>query len=96
MSNENTYEWDADKAEINKANHGVEFEAVKGFEWETALIAEDTRHDYGETRQIALGLIGPRVHVCVFTVRKAAYRIISLRKANRRETKMFTRMYIGD
>lgn len=92
MMNTRTYEWNADKAETNKANHGVAFEAIEGFDWETALIADDNRRDYGETRQIALGLIGQRVHVCVFTVRVTVYRIISLRKANRRETKMF----IGD
>lgn len=89
MTIKHTYDWDAEKAEINQAQHGVAFEAVFSFDWSTALIADDNRREYGERRQIALGLIGLRVHVCVFTDRLAVRRIISLRKANRRETKMF-------
>ena len=81
-----TYEWDEAKREANLANHGVDFPAIKGFDWSNALIAPDNRRDYGEPRQIALGLIGERVHVCVYTDRATARRIISLRKANRRET----------
>jgi len=38
-----------------------------------------------EERFIALGLIGERLHSLVFTVRGNAVRVISLRKANRRE-----------
>jgi uncharacterized protein len=45
----------------------------------------DTRPDYGEPRFIALGLIGNRPHVMVFTPRGDMVRIISLRKANARE-----------
>ena len=86
---DDTYEWNSTKAEANFADHGVAFERVKSFNWDTALFLDDTRHDYGEPRQIALGLIGPRVHVCVFTERGNARRIISLRKANRREVSFY-------
>lgn len=90
MEHTGTYDWDETKAAANLANHGVEFSAITGFDWATALIADDTRFDYNERRQIALGLIGTRVHVCVFTDRADTCRIISLRKANRRETRQFT------
>lgn len=80
------YGWNATKRAENIARHGVDFTAIIGFEWDTALVAADTRRDYGEERFIALGLIGDRVHVCVFTDRDRTRRIISLRKANRRET----------
>lgn len=80
------YDWDEAKRAANFARHGVDFTAIAGFEWTTALIAADTRRDYGESRFIALGLIGDRVHVCVYTDRGRTRRIISLRKANRRET----------
>ncbi len=45
----------------------------------------DDRVSYGEERFIAKGDIAGRLHVCVHTLRGATYRIISLRKANRRE-----------
>lgn len=89
MDHSATYIWDDIKAAANLANHGVEFAAITGFDWTTALIADDIRFDYSERRQIALGLIGTRVHVCVFTDRATTRRIISLRKANRRETRTF-------
>jgi hypothetical protein len=49
----------------------------------------DTRRDYGETRYIALGHIGDRVHSLVFTPRGDALHVISLRKANRREVRRY-------
>lgn len=46
----------------------------------------DTRADYGEVRRIAYGMAHGRIHVCVYTRRNETYRIISVRKANDRET----------
>jgi hypothetical protein len=80
-----TCEWDAAKAEQNLAKHGVPFEHVARFDWGTAIEAEDTRYDYGETRIQALGMIDGRYHVLVYALRGDRIRVISLRKANRRE-----------
>lgn len=79
------YEWDAAKATQNMGKHGVPFETVTGFDWRTAIEAEDTRYDYGETRMQALGKIDGRYHVLVYAWRGDRIRVISLRKANRRE-----------
>jgi uncharacterized DUF497 family protein len=79
------YDWDDDKAQANLAKHGVPFAAVAGFDWQTAIEAEDTRYDYGETRFQALGKIAGRYHVLVYAWRGTRIRVISLRKANRRE-----------
>ena len=51
--------WDDDKRAANLAKHGVDFAAVEGFGWETALTAVDDRRDYGEDRFITIGYIGP-------------------------------------
>ena len=49
---------------------------------------EDTRRDYGERRVKAFGSIGGRLHVCIYTVRgDGVRRIVSLRKANRKEVR---------
>lgn len=79
------YEWDAAKAEQNLAKHGVPFDLVERFDWRNAIEAEDTRYDYGETRMQALGTIDGRYHVLVYAWRGERIRVISLRKANRRE-----------
>ena len=83
------YEWNDAKAASNEAQHGVSFEAVYAFQWDTALDAEDTRRDYGEERRRALGYVDDRLHVLVYTRRDGAVRVISLRKANAREEERY-------
>ena len=46
---------------------------------------EDLRAEYGERRFIAYGFIEERLFVCVYVWRGGRRRILSLRKANRRE-----------
>ncbi|WP_258195689.1 BrnT family toxin [Nitrosomonas ureae] len=53
--------------------------------WDAALIWQDTRHDYGENRMVALAPIDERLFCVVYVDREDERRIISLRKANRRE-----------
>jgi uncharacterized protein len=83
------FEWDERKRETNLAKHGVDFLAAEGFEWETARVVLDARRDYGEARRLAYGLIGGRLHAMVFTSRGERVRVISLRKANRREIEAY-------
>ena len=77
------YEWDEDKRRGNLAKHGVDFHRMDAFEWDTAVIDPDKDHD--EHRWTAAGFIGPELHVVVFTERGDNIRVISLRKATRRE-----------
>ena len=79
--------WDLDesKRQANLAKHGVDFANVAYFDLSTAVIEPDIRKDYGELRQNALGLIGPRVYHLTFTIRGNVIRVISLRKAKTKE-----------
>ncbi|KDD18375.1 BrnT family toxin [Bordetella bronchiseptica] len=77
--------YDPAKNDKNIADRGLSFELVRGFEWASALVVEDARQAYAETRYQALGKIDGRLHMVVFTVRGESLRIISLRKANARE-----------
>ena len=79
------YEWDEAKRAANLAKHGVDFAAVRSFEWDTALRFPDRRKDYGEARWLLLGMICRRLHLLVFTEREDRVRVISLRKANQKE-----------
>ncbi len=79
------YGWNPAKRASNIAKHGVDFAAVEGFEWETATVAADTRQHYGEVRLGAVGVIGTRVNVLLFTLRRPVVWVISLRKANMKE-----------
>jgi len=83
------YAFDPTKLAANVAKHGVWFSAADEFEWESALVVVDSRKSYGEPRLRALGLIGERVHAMVFSLRDTSVRIISLRRANKREVRMY-------
>ena len=81
--------FDPAKNERNIASRGISFEVAEQFEWDTALIVEDLRKEYGERRFRALGLIAGRLHAMVFAPRGGTVHVISLRKANRREMRRY-------
>ena len=74
------YEWDGHKRRENLQKHRVDFAAVNDFEWETAVIEFDDRHD--EPRWVAIGYIGFRLFTVVYTNRGDMTRIISVRRSN--------------
>lgn len=79
--------FDPQKNERNLRERGLSFEMVANFDFATALYQLDTRKDYGEIRTRAIGYIGDTLYALVFTRRGGALRVISLRKASRRERK---------
>ena len=82
-------EYDPTKNQQNIKDRGLNFDLSINFDWDTAIVLEDTRKDYGETRYSAIGFIESRLYVLVFTPRNEAIRVISLRKANDREVKRY-------
>jgi uncharacterized DUF497 family protein len=81
--------FDPAKNARNIAERGLSFERVADLEWDTALVAEDTRRDYGETRLRVFALLDGRLHIAVVTPREDELRVISLRKANRKEERLY-------
>jgi len=79
------FEWDEAKRQANLVKHGVDFAVMDQFDWLTADVWTDDRHDYGEVRKVALGRIGGRLVYAAYTERGSVKRLISLRKANERE-----------
>jgi uncharacterized DUF497 family protein len=80
------FEWDEAKREANIAKHGIDFRDVPEMFTSLMLVGTDSRKDYGETRKIGFGFICGRLIVVAFTERNPdVIRIISARKANRRE-----------
>jgi uncharacterized DUF497 family protein len=81
--------FDPAKDSANLAKHGVPLALAELLEWECALIWKDERKDYGEDRKNALAPMGSRLYSVAFVDRRNTRRIISLRKANRREVKRY-------
>ena len=81
--------FDPAKDVANSAKHGVSLALAAEMEWVTAVIWPDTRRAYGEARFSGIGYIGHRLFCVTFVDRAASRRVISLRKANRREVKRY-------
>jgi len=81
--------YDPIKNARNVAERGLPFELVAEIEWETVALEDDTRRDYRERRVRVLGMIGERLHAAVITYRDDAVHVISFRKANRKEVRLY-------
>jgi uncharacterized protein len=85
------FEWDARKAALNHAKHGVSFEeAATVFGDPDALDGPDLGHSDKEPRFLRLGrAVTGRVLIVAYTVRRRddgeSIRIISARRASRKE-----------
>ncbi|MDD2777209.1 MAG: BrnT family toxin [Gallionella sp.] len=81
--------FDPEKDIKNSEKHGVSLAAASRFEWDNAVTWPDQRREYGEQRIVGLGYIGDRLFSVVFVDRDENRRIISLRKANKREESIY-------
>ncbi len=83
------FEWNQKKNQINYEKHGLSFEDAELIFASKTVSFKDDREDYGEERFITLGKLKNRVIVVVHTQRDLVTRIISMRKANEREKKIY-------
>ena len=82
------FEWDEAKSSQCFEDRGFDFAFVaRAFLDPDRVIRADQRYAYGEERWQMLGQVRGRLFHVVFTMRGAAVRIISARKANLREVK---------
>ncbi len=85
------FDWDKNKAKSNFSKHGITFEeAVTVFADPYLLFTEDVKHSEGEIREWAMGEAeNGLIIVVIFTMRNEFLRIISARKATKREVKKY-------
>ena len=86
------FEWNKNKAETNKKKHGVSFsEATAVFGDPLELTIEDSVHSSGEYRFLSIGRSSTgNILVVSYTEREQnLIRIISARKATKRELKYY-------
>ena len=81
--------WDEAKRRRNLKIHGFDFEGCEAI-WDNFTITrEDIRRAYGENRLVVFGLLEGEVVVMVYTERPAGPHIISLRRAEKYETRYY-------
>ncbi len=85
------FEWDPDKAKKNMKVHGVSFdEASTSFKDALSLTIYDPLHSEDEDRMVLIGnSFKNRVLIIVHTERGDKIRIISARKATKKERKQY-------
>lgn len=77
--------WDEGKRQANLAKHGVDFALLGDVDLAAMDIDQDLRRNYGEARFTFLFERDGRLHHVTFTSRNGRFRLISFRKANKRE-----------
>ncbi|MEY2632865.1 MAG: hypothetical protein RIR00_1519 [Pseudomonadota bacterium] len=82
-------EFDPVKDAANQTKHGLSLAMAGELDWEAALVWVDDRFEYKETRMIALAPKTEILYYVAFVDRGEVRRIISLRRANRREVKHY-------
>ena len=84
------FAWDDSKAESNLAKHGVSFEeATDVFSDLKAIDQEDWIHSTTEHRRRVMGRTRRCVLVVIYTRRQDTVRLISARRASRRERNLY-------
>lgn len=84
------FEWDEAKSERCRRERGFSFaDVLPAFFDPARMIEPDRRYEYGEERFCVYGRVERRLFVIVYTARSKTIRIISARKANKREQKRY-------
>ena len=85
------FEWDPQKAKSNLEKHGISFEeASTAFQDTLSLTIDDPLHSIDEERVVLIGMSNKnRLLVVVHTERGDNIRIISAKKATKKERKNY-------
>ncbi|MFZ0257043.1 MAG: BrnT family toxin [Gammaproteobacteria bacterium] len=84
------FEWHEGKRLLNIEERGIDFvDVIPLFANPDAVSFEDTRKDYGETRYILLCPVRGLLFQVAYTVRGENIRIISARRGNKRERRLY-------
>jgi uncharacterized DUF497 family protein len=82
------FEWDVEKSRTNQDKHGIDFEAVKNL-W----LDEDQIEIYApspiEDRRIIIANYHNKIWATIYTMRDDTIRIISVRRARKREVNLY-------
>jgi uncharacterized DUF497 family protein len=81
------FEWDDKKSQQCLSERGFDFSIVHDFDFHSAVTIPDDRKDYGEPRYRAFGFVNGEAFSVVFTPRNRKLRIISVRRAHKKEMK---------
>jgi uncharacterized DUF497 family protein len=82
------FEWDEKKSRANKSKHGIDFNIATEL-WNDQDRIEIQTNFPAENRNALIAKIGNKLWTAIFTRRMDAIRIISVRCARKKETKLY-------
>ena len=82
------FEWDERKSRANKSKHGIDFNAAIEL-WKDQDRVEIQTNFQTENRNALIGKIRDKLWTAIFTRRVDAIRIISVRRARKKEIKLY-------
>ncbi len=82
------FEYDSNKSLSNKQKHGIDFEEAKLL-WDDDRMVEILTTYEDEERFISIGKINTKFYTVVTTIRKEKIRIISARRARKKEIEIY-------
>jgi len=82
------FEWDSEKSIRNQAKHGIDFDTARAL-WDDGNRVEIKSPFPLESRSILIGKLGQKLWTAIFTRRGGALRIISVRRARKREANLY-------
>ena len=83
------FEFDTVKSAANREKHGIDFDAAQAL-WNGAAYVQDLPYQ-GEAREMRTGAIDGRLWSAVYTMRRSAVRLISVRRARQNEVEDYER-----
>jgi uncharacterized DUF497 family protein len=83
-----TFEWDNEKNLSNQAKHGIDFDTARAL-WNDGNRVEVQSSYPLESRSILIGKLDKKLWTAIFTRRGNALRIISIRRARKREENLY-------
>jgi len=88
------FNWDRKKSAANKKKHGIDFETAQDLWLDENLIEINTLYSL-ENRGIVIGKLKGKLWTAVYTMRDKAVRIISVRRARKKEVKLYEKEKTG-
>jgi uncharacterized DUF497 family protein len=82
------FEWDLDKSRSNLVKHGIDFETAKNLWLDEDRVEIWAPHPV-ENRGIVIGKYQNKLWTAIFTLRGTTTRIISVRRARKKEAKLY-------
>ena len=82
------FEWDNEKSNTNRVKHGIDFDTAKAL-WDDGNRVEIQSPYPLESRRILIAKLDKKLWTAIFTQRASAIRIISVRRARKREANLY-------